>query len=108
MRLSSSAYYWNEVMISRQQRSHKRDLSDSFYDYLKIEDRFRVLGFRFKNIQKSTFVENVGIPYFVCRQSDCTDTVIHSLKQLFYRYKAEAGTAHDSHYKSMINPNFQI
>jgi uncharacterized protein YkwD len=42
-RLEYSADAWNKVMIARDQRSHQRDIGDSFYNYKKIEQRFKNL-----------------------------------------------------------------
>lgn len=107
-RLEYSAGKWTDIMVARGKRSHQRTIWEWFYNYRNIEQRFADLGLKFKNIQRTTFVENVGQPYFKCKTDDCTDAIIASLRTTFDFYMAEAGTKNDAHYRSIINPRFRI
>lgn len=108
-RLGYSAEQWNQVMITRDQRSHQRNFWDSFYNYKKIETWFVDIGLKFKNTNRTTFVENVGVRrWWKCSDDDCSDEVIKELRGIFDYYLAEEGKKNNAHFQSMINPYFKI
>lgn len=86
---------------------HKRNLSDSYYDYTKIESRMVNHWVIAKNVNRVTFTENVWYGYIKCPKLwDCTQQAIDWIKTTFDFFIAEKKT-NGAHYKSIINKEFK-
>ncbi|MDR1944596.1 MAG: hypothetical protein LBQ59_00460 [Candidatus Peribacteria bacterium] len=57
---------------------HKRDLSDSYYDYNKIASWLKDRGIVCKNVNTVTFSESVAWTSYYCSENstDCTPNFI--------------------------------
>ena len=105
-RLESSSLDWSKVSKNRWDISHKRDLSDSYYDYNKITSRFKDRWVICKNIYKTTNTENIWYWIYKCSDWECTDELINAIKTTFDFYMWEKWTANDAHYRSIIHKYF--
>jgi len=105
--LNNSATVWSEYMKSTGSMSHLRPGQTSYYDYAKITDWFGNLGLTFNNDHSVTYSENIGAGTYRCSSSDCTQTLITSIKNIFDGYMNEKGTAYTGHYDSVMNAYFK-
>jgi len=105
-KLESSALDWSKISKSRWGISHKRDLSDSYYDYNKITSWFKDKWVVCKNIYRATNTENIWYWVFRCSDGECTDELIDGIRTTFDFYMWEKWTASDAHYKSVIHKHF--
>lgn len=96
--LDRTAAEWSRVMRDRGAASHKRNLSDPYYDYAKITRWFADRGVTVKNVQRVTHSENIGIGILKCSEADCTDELIAAIKPVLASYLREGpgGAHHDS------------
>ena len=105
--LNDSATTWSEYMKSTGSMSHMRPGQTSYYDYAKITDWFKNLGLTFNNEHGVTYSENIGAGTYRCSSSDCTQTLINAIKNIFDGYMAEKGTSYTAHYDSVMNKYFK-
>ena len=106
-RLDMTAHDWNRLFSeSRWQNHHRRSPNDSYYDFSTIDAWFALRGVNPKIINRSKHTENVGYGYYGCRQSDCTDELISSIRSTFDFFMSEKGKSYDAHYRSIVNPYF--
>ncbi|MDR0771662.1 MAG: hypothetical protein LBF15_00930 [Candidatus Peribacteria bacterium] len=89
---------------------HKRDLTDSYYDYNKIASWMKDRGVVCKNIDRATFSESVAWTSYYCplSESDCTARFIDSLRVSFDRYMGERDRNENSrpHYNAIVSNYF--
>lgn len=106
-RIDSTAHDWNIVFMSgKWQNHHRRNPSDSYYDFSVIDNWFINRWINPKVINRVKHVENVGYGYYRCSSSDCTDTLIDSIRSTYDFFMSEKWKTYDAHYKSIIQPNF--
>lgn len=106
-RLDRTASDWNEVFAAGNWLNHhRRSPTDSYYNYSKITDWFRARGVVGKLIGGATTTENVGYGYYRCSSSDCTDTLISSIRSTFDFFMSEKWKSYDAHYRSIVQPHF--
>lgn len=90
---------------------HKRDLSDSYYDYNKIANWMKDRWVVCSNKNRVTFSESVAWSSYYCskEQEDCTYELIDWIKKSFDRYMAEKDRDENSrpHYNAIISPSFR-
>lgn len=106
-RIDKTAYDWNiEFAKGKWQNHHRRNPSDTYYDFPVIDQWFMDLGINPKIINRSKNTENVWYGYYNCTSGDCTDKLISSIRSTFDFYMSEKGKSNDSHYRSIVNPYF--
>jgi len=105
--LNNSATVWSEYMKSTGEMTHSRPGQTSYYDYAKITDWFSNLGLTFNNDHSVTYSENIGAGTYRCSSSDCTQTLINAIENIFNGYMNEKGTAYTGHYDSVMNKYFK-
>lgn len=106
--LDKTAIEWCYKMREDGTWSHKRTLSSSYYDYKEIEQRFADRWFIFKNVNRTTFTENVGEGYLSCSEWDCTNDALRSLRNTFDYFAGEKNQSYDAHYRTLVQPYFKI
>lgn len=115
-KLQDTAQEWAEVLMSRSDNTdfnnvHKRDLSDSYYDYNKIANWFKDRWVVCKNVDRYTFSESVGWTSYYCpaESQDCTYEFIEWLRKSFDRYMEERDRTENSrpHYNAIVSKNFK-
>ncbi|GAB0174596.1 MAG: hypothetical protein HHAS10_04750 [Candidatus Altimarinota bacterium] len=106
-RLDSTAHDWNIVFSTgKGENHHRRNSSDSYYDFSIIDSWFKNRGIDPKVINRSKHTENVGYGYYNCSDSDCTNELIASIRTTWDFFMSEKGKSYDAHYRSIINPYF--
>lgn len=105
-KLEKTAIEWSKLANSRNEITHKRNSSDSYYDYSKINTWFKDRGVVCKNIYRVTHSENIGWGTFSCSDSDCTDELINWIKSSFDFYMSEKDKDYKAHYLSITNNYF--
>ncbi len=106
-RLDSTAHDWNiSFSAGKWQNHHRRNSTDSYYDFPVIDNWFLARGINPKVINRSKHTENVGYGYYNCSSNDCTDKLITSIRSTFDFFMSEKGKPYDAHYRSIINPHF--
>lgn len=106
--LESTAHNRATVLATRNlidHSSHKRDLSDAYYDYSKILARFNNLWVYFDESQGTAFAENVAYQYYSCNKSDCTQDLINAIKKGREFFMSEA-SYNGPHYRWIMSSNF--
>ncbi len=116
-KLDITAQTWAKVLSSRHHNwpswinrndVHKRNLSDSYYDYWKITSWMKNNGVVAKNVNSITFTENIGYGIVRCPSDwDCTNIAISSssvsYQSLYVKEKAYNGI----HYRGLMKKEFQ-
>ncbi len=106
-RLDTTAADWNTAFTAGHWLNHhRRSPTDSYYNYSIITDWFKNRGVVGKLIWWATTTENVWYGYYRCTSSDCTDTLISSIRSTFDFFMSEKWKAYDAHYRSIVQPNF--
>ena len=106
-RLNTTAYDWTiEFANSKWSNHHRRNPSDSYYSFSTIDNWFMKRGINPKIINRSKHTENVGFWTYSCSSSDCTNTLIQSIRSTFNFFMSEKGKSYDAHYRSIVQPNF--
>ncbi len=106
-RLDVTAHDWNiEFARWKGQNHHRRNPSDSYYNFPIIDAWFTARGISPIVINRSKNTENVGYGYYACASSDCTESLITSVRSTFDFFMSEKGKSYDAHYRSIVNPYF--
>ena len=98
--------YWQDRLVkkTRKHSTHRRKEWDGYYSYKSIKERFenQWVVFDWKEVWWQTlFHENVWRWYFTCKDSDCTDEVIKSIKTTRNMFMSEKKYKW-AHYKWII------
>jgi hypothetical protein len=105
-RLDNTAYAWNQVFANgKGQNHHRRNPWDSYYDYPVITEWFRDRGVVGKVVSGATTTENVGWGTYACSSSDCTGTLIASIRSTFDFFMSEK-SYNGAHYRSVVSSAF--
>ncbi len=106
-RLDTTAYDWNQVFASgKWLNHHRRNPGDTYYSFAVIDQWFIARGINPRIIGRAKHTENVGYGYYQCNSSDCTDSLIRSIRSTFDFFMSEKGKSYDAHYQSIVQPNF--
>ncbi len=106
-RLDVTAYDWNvEFTKEKWQNHHTRNPWDGYYNFAVIDQWFIDRGINPKIINRTKHTENVWYGYYSCNSSDCTDTLIRSIRSTFDFFMSEKGKSYDAHYRSIVQPYF--
>lgn len=114
-KLEKTAQEWADVLMSRWTlnsiNAHKRDLSDSYYNYNKIAARLKDRWVECKNDNRVTFSESIARTSYYCppNSKDCTYEFIEWLRKSFDKYLEERERTESSrpHYNAIINRYFK-
>jgi hypothetical protein len=106
--LNYSATLWSLHAKQAGGISHKRTGQKAYYDYGMIKNWFSNLDLDFSNVKSATFTENVGWGIYSCKKADCTQDLIDDIRTTFDFYMGEKGKASDSHYRSIMKPEFRL
>lgn len=107
-RLSKTATERSYKMRSDGHRSHKRFADSWFYNYKELEEWFAQRWIVFKNVNRTTFTENVGQGYLTCKKGDCTKDALRSLRNTFDYFVGEKNQSYKAHYQTLVKPEFKI
>jgi len=105
--LNKTATQWSEISQNRWEISHKRNSSDSYYNYNKINSWFKDRWIICKNINRSTHTENIWYWVYNCNDNNCNDELSKWIKWVFDSYLKEKDKQYKAHYNSIIEPNFR-
>jgi len=103
--LAMTAHTRATVLASRNRTdhsSHKRDLSDPYYDYDKITNWFSDLWVGFDG---GLFTENVAYQYYSCNKDDCTQDLINAIWKAF-KFFTDESEYNGPHYRWIMNKNY--
>jgi len=102
----------NLAESSKTKNLHVRNSSDWYYNYNSILDRFSDLWIKFPASVKwaASFSESVWYGSYKCSKSDCTQTLIESIKRWTWQWlimkEKEWTISDDSHYKAVVMNHF--
>ncbi len=106
-RLNNTAYDWTiELAKWKWQNHHTRSPWDGYYNFSVIDQWFMAHGVNPPIINRSKHTENVGYGSYSCHSSDCTDTLIESIRSTFNFFMSEKWKSYDAHYQSIVQPSF--
>lgn len=105
-RLDRTAQNWNEVFVrGKWQNHHERTPGDGYYNFSVISKWFADRGVVGIVKNGTTTVENVWYGYYNCNSSDCTSSLISSIRSTFDFYMREKA-ANGAHYRSIMGSAF--
>ena len=106
-RLNSTAYDWTiELAKWKGNNHHRRNPWDSYYSFSTIDSWFMARWINPKIINRSKHTENVGYWTYSCNSSDCTQSLIQSIRSTFDFFMSEKWKSYDAHYRSIVQPYF--
>ena len=105
--LNQTAVNWSKIALQRWDITHKRSLSDSYYDYKKITSWFANQWVEFKNISWKTYSESIGRGRYTCKP-DCTQGLIEWIKSTHKFFISEKWKSYSPHYNAMVMPQFSM
>ena len=82
---------------------HKRNYWDASYDYHKIEKWFQERWVKCKPKNRVTSSESIWKFWYYCKDNECTDELLKSVKQIFDIYMAEKWQSYDLHYRAITH-----
>lgn len=100
--LSRTATNWSNVSKARGYIDHKRPGTKAYYDYNAILKWFKNLGVTFKAKSGSTYGESIAWNMYSCKDTDCTDEAIDSIRSGFDFFYSEKGKSYRPHYDMMV------
>lgn len=103
--LSSTAYEWSYEMAKKWLIEHKRNKEDSTYEYLVIEKWFQDRWVNCKIMNRTTTSESIWKYWYYCKDWDCTQEILPSLKEIFDIYMNEKWKSYDLHYRAIVHKN---
>jgi len=104
--LDSSAQTWAEHLKTIGTTSHKRTSKDGYYNYRSVKDWFNDQWVQFTWSAGNLFSESLGRWLFTCKQTDCTATLLKSIKKTFAFYMAERWSSWRPHYNGIVMKDF--
>lgn len=105
-RLDVTAQNWNELFArGKWQNHHERNPGDGYYNFSVISKWFADRGVIGAVKNGATTVENVWYGYYNCNASDCTSTLINSIRSTFDFYMREKAS-NWAHYRSIMGSAF--
>ena len=104
--LNQTATNWSKISLQRWNITHKRNLSDAYYDYKKITNWFANQWVEFKNISRKTYSESIGRGKYSCKP-DCTQGLIEWIKSTHKFFISEKWKSYAPHYNAMVMPEFE-
>lgn len=105
--LTATATEWSAQAMQQGTIEHKRSPDAAYYDYTMIEQWFTDRGLTFANVNRATFTENIGWGTYKCTTDDCTRSLIRAVRKTFNFYMAERMKTSQSHWRSLIHPEFR-
>lgn len=105
-RLEKTALEWSQIAQSRGEMTHKRSSWDVYYDYNKITSWFKNRWVVCENIYRVTHSENIWWGSYSCKDGECTDELIKSIRSTYDYYMAEKYKDYKAHYESVVNKYF--
>jgi uncharacterized protein YkwD len=98
----------SEAMKRKGVADHRRFTNSSYYNYGQLVAWFDDRWITFVNNQRATFTENIGYWRLTCKQWDCTQAAIKTMRTVFDYFISEEWTANDAHRRTIIHPSFEI
>ena len=106
-RLDITASDWNQVFAkAKWLNHHTRNPGDKYYDFPVIDRWFIDRWVNPPIVNRAKHTENVWYGYYFCNKSDCTESLISSIRSTYDFFMREKGKAYDAHYRSIVQPNF--
>ncbi len=103
--LDRTALLWSTQAVTRGSISHKRPGQTAYYDYTIIKKWFADQGVTFTG-KGTVFTESIGWGTYSCKEKDCTQKLIKSLRTTFDFYVREKGKKSRPHWNSMVSMQF--
>ncbi|MFK7780239.1 MAG: CAP domain-containing protein [Candidatus Gracilibacteria bacterium] len=103
-RLDNTGDEWSREQRINGYMSHKKNGDTAFYNYTVVEKWFNDRGVKCKVAGGATSSESIGKFGFYCKDGECTDEFLESLKVIFDIYMAEKdlGFANNAHYRGIV------
>ena len=105
--LEASATIWSNQANEKWEISHRRNETDSFYDYENINNWFDNNEIVCENIDSITHTENIWWWGYTCTDWECSDELTIAIKRAFDAYMNEKWTDNDAHYRSLTQQHFK-
>lgn len=108
-RLDNTAYEWSKIQAKEKNRmSHIREWEKWPYDYKVIEKWFNVRWIKCSLVNRATTSESIAKHGYYCRDWECSDELIKSLREVFDLYMWEKWLEYpdNAHYKWIISSDF--
>ncbi len=105
--LQRTALLWSRQAQASGTITHKRAGQTSYYDYPRMVSWFEGQDLEFRNDARMTFTENIGYGHYSCRDADCTDDLVGSIRSTFDFFMSEKGKEYRPHYNSIMNGKFK-
>lgn len=89
--------------------THKRKVSDWYYNYDSIKSWFQENWVSFAKEENwiASFSENIARQTFKCTQNDCTDYFLWQINKAFQFFMDEKYKSYKAHYNAIASPYFQ-
>lgn len=106
-RLKTTAYEWSTYQNKIGEVTHKRDKKDSYYNYQKIDKWFSNRWVKCEIVWWATTSESIWKHSYYCKDNDCSDELIESMRKVFFMYMKEKNlkSPNNPHYKWIVNNN---
>lgn len=108
-KLNKTAQTWANYLAENNIPSgstHKRNKTDSYYDYNKILNRFESQNVLFIDTGSTAFSENIGYGYYkACTSDDCTEKLLHATQSTRDFFIGEY-SRNWPHYRALMSTNF--
>jgi len=98
-RLDNTAYEWSRKQWRDWVMSHKKYWSTEYYNYTVVEQWFQDRWVKCVPKGWATSSESIWKFWYYCKDWECTDDFLKSLKVIFDIYMAEKWTSNDAHYR---------
>jgi uncharacterized protein YkwD len=107
--LNLTSTEWSEEAVKKGTIVHKRPGQKVYYDYKRMVSWFKGWGVEFKNVNRATFVENIGWGYYKCpAEGDCTEALTKAIRTTFDFFAKEKGKKYRPHYESLMKKDFRV
>lgn len=103
--LESTAVTWAQHLANIGTTSHKRKITDGYYSYASIKQRFINHWITFTNKEKNgqpLFTENLAWNVYTCKKIDCTDDFIKAIKKSRTFFMSEKWKSYKPHYNAIM------
>lgn len=106
-RLDNTGYEWSKKQRSDWFMSHKKYWDTEFYNYTVVEKWFNDRWVKCKVAGWATSSESIWKFWFYCKDNECTDEFLESLKAIFDMYMAEKDLwfTNNAHYRAITLPS---
>lgn len=108
-KLNNTAQKRANYLASINSSTHKRKVSDWYYNYDSIKSWFQENWIEFAKEENwiASFSENIARQKYKCSQSDCTQYFLWQVNKSFQFFMSEKYKSYKPHYNAIASPHFQ-